>query len=125
MQQSLTKVLLGYIVSEAVDSFVDELKFRADTIGKYGTDACKPNKSELRSYWCFKEGGRHVDLYYQPSDLLLTLLANNPDEQEAKDAFYRAYPNDPLKALSECSKQYIPALSSNGDLSKVRPKVAV
>jgi len=123
IRDTVTKVLLGYIVSEAVGSFVDLLKFRLDVIEKYGTQACKPNKSELRSYWCFKEGGRHVDLYYHPSDLLLSLLANNPDEQAAKDLFFAAYPDDPLKAMAEFRNQYIPALSSGNDLSGVKPKV--
>lgn len=121
IKNTVTKVLLGYIVSEAVQSFVDILKFRPDVIEKYGTQACKPNKSELRSCWCFKEGGRHVDLYYNPSDLLLSLLANNPDEQAAKDLFFAAYPDDPLKAMGEFRKQYIPALTSGNDLSGVKP----
>jgi hypothetical protein len=53
IRDTVTKVLLGYIVAEAVDSFVDTLKFRHDVIEKYGTQASKPNKSELRSSWCF------------------------------------------------------------------------
>lgn len=121
---TVTKVLLGYIVSDAVKSFVDVLNFRTDVISKYGTYNCQPNKSELRSYWCFKEGGMHVDLYYQPSDLLLALLANNTDEQAARDLFYQAYPNQPLKAISEFTKQYIPALTSGSDLSNVKPKTS-
>lgn len=122
IKDTVTKVLLGYIVSEAVSSFVDILKFRADVIEKYGTQICKPNKSELRSCWCFKEGGRHVDLYYYPSELMLSLLANNVDEQEAKDLFFAAYQEDPLKAMAEFRDQYIPALSSGNDLTKVKPK---
>lgn len=121
IRDTVTKVLLGYIVSEAVDSFVDTLKFRRDVISKYGTQVCQPNISELRSYWCFKEGGRHVDLYYQPSDLLLTLLANNTDEQAARDLFYQAYPGNPLKAISEFRQQYIPALTSGNNLFNVKP----
>ena len=125
IRDTVTKVLLGYIVAEAVDSFVDTLKFRHDVIEKYGTQASKPNKSELRSSWCFKEGGRHVDLYYYPSDLLLGLLSNNPDEQAAKDLFFEAYPDDPLQAMGEYRKQYIPALSSGNGLNTVKPKVPV
>lgn len=124
IRDTVTKVLLGYIVSEAVDSFVDTLKFRADVISKYGTHVCKPNMSELRSYWCFKEGGSHVDLYYQPSDLLLTLLANNTNEQAARDLFFQAYPDNPLVAVSEFCRQYIPALASGHDLSNVKPLCA-
>lgn len=124
IRSTVTKVLLGYIVSEAVSSFVDTLKFRADVIAKYGTQSCIPNKSELRSCWCFKEGGRHVDLYYYPSDLMLSLLSNNVDEQEAKDLFFAAYPQNPLKAMAEFRDQYIPALSSGNTLVNVRPKIA-
>ncbi len=123
IRDTVTKVLLGYIVSEAVDAFVETLKFRHDVIEKYGTQACALNKSEMRSCWCFKEGGRHVDLYYYPPDLLLCLLANNTDEQAAKDRFFAAYPDDPLKAISEFRKQYIPALRSGNALSRVKPEV--
>lgn len=123
IRDTVTKVLLGYIVSEAVDGFVETLKFRHDVIEKYGTQACALNKSEMRSSWCFKEGGRHVDLYYYPPDLLLCLLANNTDEQAAKDRFFAAYPGDPLKAISEFRKQYIPALTSGNDLSGVKPNL--
>lgn len=123
IRSTVTKVLVGYVVAEAVGGFVDILKFRPDVIEKYGTQACEVNKSELRSCWCFKEGGRHVDLYYSPPDLLLCLLANNPDEQAAKDLFFAAYPDDPLQAISEFRQQYIPALKSGNDLATVRPRV--
>jgi len=121
IRDTVTKVLLGYIVAEAVGAFVETLKFRQEVIEKYGTGACALNKSEMRSCWCFKEGGRHVDLYYYPPDLLLCLLANNTDEQAAKDRFFAAYPGDPLKAISEFRKQYIPALRSGNDLSTLKP----
>jgi hypothetical protein len=69
----------------------------------------------------FKEGGRHVDLYYYPSDLLLSLLGNNPDEQAAKDLFFEAYSNNPLLAMAQYCKQYIPALTSSNGLKGVKP----
>jgi len=124
IRDTVTKVLLGNIVAGAVDDFADILKFRPDVIEKYGTLSCTPNKSELRSSWCFKEGDRHVDLFYYPSELLLCLLANNTDEQAAKDLFFAAYPGDPLRAISEFRQQYIPALRSGNALSRVKPSVS-
>lgn len=123
IRSTVTKILVGYLVAGAVDEFVDILKFPQRVIEKYATQACEVNKSELRSCWCYKEGTTHVDLYYNPSDWLLCLLANNTDEQAAKDLFFAAYPNDQLKALSEFRKQYIPALTSGNGLAGVRPEV--
>lgn len=122
IKATVTKQLLGYIVADAVDGFVEALKFRRDVIAKYATPVCALNKAQMRSSWCFKESGQHVDLYYYPSDLLLSLLANNTDEQAAKDLFFAAYPNDPLRAISEFRQQYIPALRSGNSLAGVRPK---
>lgn len=122
IKSTVTKQLLGYIVEEAVDGFVDILKFRRDIISKYSTPECALNKSQMRSSWCFKESGKHCDLYYYPSDLLLSILANNNDEQAAKDRFFAAYPDDSLRAISEFRKQYIPTLTSGGDISRIRPK---
>lgn len=122
IKATVTKVLLGYIVSDAVDSFVETLKFRRDVIEKYGTKKCETNKVQMRSSWCLKEGDRHIDLYYYPSDLLLSLLANNNDEQAARDRFFAAYPHDPLKALAEFRQQYVPALRSGISMADVKPK---
>ena len=102
IMETMRLKMVGWIVSDAVDSFV-ESGFRRKLVEKYTSRP--PEPSRLASYWLIRRDDDQIEVEYIPSDLLLAIIANNPDEQAARDRIMEMYSN-PLEGISAFAALY-------------------
>ncbi len=119
--QNIAYKLVGYITAEAVDSFVEILKYERQIIARYATEGYRPSARELRSNWVLKADGEHIELSYYPSPILLALVANNPDEQAARQRVM-AQAADPLQGVTDFAQQYCECLTRGQALATIAPE---
>jgi hypothetical protein len=119
MQTIFTK-MVGYITTEAIPS-LEEIGFRLDLLKDY-TNAEKSRDaqtSDLASRWIIKRGLLQIEALYIPSPLLLSLVANNEEEQAARDRVMALYPNDPLAGALAFCELYIHCIQNRIDLDEI------
>ena len=119
MQTIFTK-MVGYITTEAIPS-LEDIGFRADLLKDY-TNAEKSRDAQVRdlaSRWIIKRGLLQIEALYIPSPLLLSLVANNEEEQAARDRVMAMYPDDPLSGALAFSELYIHCIKNRLSLDLI------
>jgi hypothetical protein len=106
---NLSTKLVGRIQPAAVDNYVNILKFPRHIIQRNAGEAFFPKREAIYSQWLLEEGERYTFCRYYPAFLQLAVVANNPDEQNARSAYMKLY-DDPLQGLAAFTVEYISAL---------------
>lgn len=113
--QNLRTRLIGRIEPSALPSFVRLFGYSASSLARNASAQFFPNSREVFSRWLIDDGGLLIPVRYYPGFRSLAVVANNPDEQRAREAFLasvgKRYP-DRLSALSDFTEHYLQMLRS-------------
>ncbi|WP_414562604.1 MULTISPECIES: hypothetical protein [unclassified Anabaena] len=107
--QNLTTRLIGRIQPVAVDSFVSILKYPRDIISRNATESFFPRKEGIYSQWLLDDNGIYTFCRYYPGYEQLAVVANNPNEQTARQQTMLRY-NDKYEAISVFARQLVASL---------------
>jgi hypothetical protein len=116
IMQNMSYRITGRITSAASASFQKYLGYDPAIINRNASDAALPRVSDLYSYWLIEKDGRFWRTRFYPSEMTLASVANNQDEQAARDRIMSKYPDTligKLEGLGEFTEAYIPALKEN------------
>jgi hypothetical protein len=96
--QNLSTRLIGRIQPVAQKSFVDILQLAPDIVARNAGKNFYPAKEEMYSQWLLDEAGTQTFVRYYSPPVLLAVVANNPQEAAARQAFMAHY-GDPYQGL--------------------------
>lgn len=109
--QNLTTRLIGRIQPTAVDSFVQILKYPKEIIGRNATESFFPKKEGIYSQWLLDDNGIYTYARFYPAYNLLAVVANNPQEQAARNAALQLHSgHNKLVALTNFSKELVASI---------------
>lgn len=117
----LNVVMIGHIEHRAKDSFVEALKIDKEKLDYCANKGFKPSPSELRSHWLLSVDGNYTQCGYYPSELLLSLTANNLDESRARERVMAQY-EDPVEGAIAFMQLYSEARRSGKPMSEIAPQ---
>ena len=107
--QNLTTRLIGRIQPVAVDSFVNILKCPRAIIARNASESFFPRPEGVYSQWLLDDNGRYTFCRYYPGYEQLAVVANNPDEQAARQEMMERYSNK-YEAISAFARQLVSSL---------------
>jgi hypothetical protein len=107
--QNLTTRLIGRIQPVAVDSFVDILKYPREIIARNASESFFPRKEGIYSQWLLDDNGIYTFCRYYPGYEQLAVVANNPQEQAARQKAMQHY-RDKYEAISAFARQLVASL---------------
>ena len=102
--QNISTRLIGRIQPVAQESFIDILKLAPEIIARNASKTFYPSKEGLYSQWLLDESATTTYVRYYSPPILLAVVANNPKETAARQAFVDYY-GDPYQALVAFSKE--------------------
>lgn len=108
--QNLSTRLVGRIQPTAINSFVKYLDYPEEIISRNATESFFPKRESIYSQWLLDDSGVYTYCRFYPSYLQLAAVANNTDEQAARDAYMALYPGDRFKGLAEFATEMVAAL---------------
>jgi len=91
--QNLTTRLVGRIQPNAVDSFVNILKYPRQIVARNASEAFFPVADQIYSQWLVDENDTFTFCRYYPGYVQLAAVANNPDEARARTECLRSHPD--------------------------------
>ncbi len=109
--QNLTTRLIGRIQPVAVDSFESILKYPRDIISRNASESFFPRKEGVYSQWLLDDNGIYSFCRYYPGYEQLAVVANNPNEQTARNQFMQTH-EDKYEAISAFARQLIASLKN-------------
>jgi len=109
--QNLTTRLIGRIQPVAVDSFESILKYPRDIISRNASESFFPRKEGVYSQWLLDDNGIYSFCRYYPGYEQLAVVANNPNEQTARNQFMESY-KDKYEAISAFARQLVASLKN-------------
>ncbi|BAY82397.1 hypothetical protein NIES267_18770 [Calothrix parasitica NIES-267] len=109
--QNLTTRLIGRIQPVAVDSFESILKYPRDIISRNASESFFPRKEGVYSQWLLDDNGIYSFCRYYPGYEQLAVVANNPNEQTARNQFMETH-EDKYEAISAFAKQLVASLKN-------------
>jgi len=107
--QNLTTRLIGRIQPVAVDSFESILKYPRDIISRNASESFFPRKEGIYSQWLLDDNGIYSFCRYYPGYEQLAVVANNPNEQTARNQFMKTH-EDKYEAISAFARQLVASL---------------
>ncbi|XHX79266.1 MAG: hypothetical protein RBJ76_04855 [Stenomitos frigidus ULC029] len=107
--QNMSLRLVGRIQPNAVASFVKHLSYVEEIIAENATPKFFPQRESLYSRWLLDNNSTFTQCRFYSPYFQLGIVANNPHEQLARDAFMAAYP-DPYTAIAKFSTELASAL---------------
>jgi hypothetical protein len=107
--QNISTRLIGRIQPVAQQSFVDILKLSPEIVARNAGKNFYPAKEEMYSKWLLDEGGTQTFVRYYSPPILLAVVANNPHESAARQAFMAHY-GDPYQGLMAFAEELTAAL---------------
>ena len=120
IMQNMNTRLIGRIQVQAIESFTRLLYYERNIIAKNASESFFPKRSELYSNWLLDIDGTYTYCRYYPGALQIAAVANNPDEQEARDRVLSRYPPEKkLEALVDFANQYTAAIKNGVSLENV------
>lgn len=111
---NLDNIFCGYIKSRGIAE-MESLDFYPELLQQYATEAFKPSKEFLQSYWYLKRGDQHLEITHPPSNLLLALGATDPDEEAARNKIMGEY-DDEIEGLQAFAEVNVRAKRQGQDL---------
>ncbi|MGB3640820.1 MAG: hypothetical protein WBA39_25075 [Rivularia sp. (in: cyanobacteria)] len=109
--QNLTTRLIGRIQPVAVDSFESILKYPRDIISRNASESFFPRKEGVYSQWLLDDNGIYSFCRYYPGYEQLAVVANNPNEQTARNQFMETH-EDKYEAISAFARQLVASLKN-------------
>ncbi len=109
--QNLTTKLIGRIQPVAVDSFESILKYPRDIISRNASESFFPRKEGIYSQWLLDDNGIYSFCRYYPGYEQLAVVANNPNEQTARNQFMQTH-EDKYEAISAFARQLVASLKN-------------
>lgn len=109
--QNLTTRLIGRIQPVAVDSFESILKYPRDIISRNASESFFPRKEGVYSQWLLDDNGIYSFCRYYPGYEQLAVVANNPNEQTARNQFMQTH-EDKYEAVSAFARQLVASLKN-------------
>ncbi len=109
--QNLTTRLIGRIQPVAVDSFESILKYPRDIISRNASESFFPRKEGIYSQWLLDDNGIYSFCRYYPGYEQLAVVANNPNEQTARNQFMESH-EDKYEAISAFARQLVASLKN-------------
>ncbi|AFY56359.1 hypothetical protein Riv7116_3917 [Rivularia sp. PCC 7116] len=109
--QNLTTRLIGRIQPVAVDSFESILKYPRDIISRNASESFFPRKEGVYSQWLLDDNGIYSFCRYYPGYEQLAVVANNPNEQTARNQFMETHA-DKYEAISAFARQLVASLKN-------------
>ena len=107
--QNLTTRLIGRIQPVAVDSFTEILKYPRAIIARNASESFFPRPEGIYSQWLLDDNGRYTFCRYYPGYEQLAVVANNPEEQAARQQIMQRY-GDKYEAISAFARQLVSSL---------------
>jgi hypothetical protein len=107
--QNLSTRLIGRIQPVAQKSFVDILQLDPEIVARNAGKNFYPAKEEMYSKWLLDEAGTQTFVRYYSPPILLAVVANNPHEAAARQAFMDHY-GDPYQGLMAFADELTSAL---------------
>ena len=120
--QNLATRLIGRIQPNAVAAFVEHLKLPEEIIARNATESFFPKAEGVYSQWLLEEKAIFTYCRYYAPYQQLAVVANNPYEQKARDAFVAAYPDDAFEALALFAEELVAALRDGRKMQLPEPK---
>lgn len=102
--QNISTRLIGRIQPVAQESFVEILKLAPEIVARNASKTFYPSKEGLYSQWLLDESATTTYVRYYSPPILLAVVANNPHETVARQAFLDFY-GDPYRGLVAFSKE--------------------
>jgi hypothetical protein len=122
--QNISTRLIGRIQPVAQQSFVDILKLSPEIVARNAGKNFYPAKEEMYSKWLLDEAGTQTFVRYYSPPILLAVVANNPHESAARQAFMAHY-GDPYQGLMAFAEELQSSLRDSRPLqlpvAKVEP----
>ena len=109
--QNLTTRLIGRIQPVAVDSFESILKYPRDIISRNASESFFPKKEGVYSQWLLDDNGIYSFCRYYPGYEQLAVVANNPNEQTARNQFMETH-EDKYEAISAFARHLVASLKN-------------
>ena len=107
--QNLTTRLIGRIQPVAVDSFAEILKYPRSIIARNASESFFPRPEGVYSQWLLDDNGLYTFCRYYPGYEQLAVVANNPEEQAARQRTMGRY-GDKYEAISAFARQLVSSL---------------
>ncbi|MEM9817781.1 MAG: hypothetical protein AAF827_15440 [Cyanobacteria bacterium P01_D01_bin.6] len=119
VMQNMNVRLIGRIQSMAVEAFVRLLNYEREIIAKNATESFFPKRSELYSNWLLDIDGISIYCRYYPGAVQIAAVANNPDEQVARDRVLAQFRGRKLEGMARFAELYANAIRNGGSLDEL------
>ena len=116
VMQNMNVRLIGRIQAMAVEAFVRLLNYERMIIAKNATESFFPKKSELYSNWLLDIDGTYLYCRYYPGAVQIAAVANNPDEQLARDRVFAQYQGRKLEGMARFADAYANTIRNGSSL---------
>ncbi|UFP97141.1 type IV secretory system conjugative DNA transfer family protein [Gloeobacter morelensis] len=111
---NMTTKCIGRIQESAVKSFVDILQIPEEIVRKASSEAFYPDPNGIYSKWFIQQSGRITETRFYPGTRLLGVVANNRDEQAARNRAFAEH-GDKYRAIAHFSDQLVTSIRSRTD----------
>ena len=118
--QNMSVFLTGRIKETAVESFVKYLRYDEKIISKNAGKSFFPQRSGLYSNWLVDAGGMLTHCRYYPSEVQLGIVANNMEEQAARNRVLQRFKGNKLKGYVEFSRLYAEAIRNGKSMEDIQ-----
>jgi hypothetical protein len=109
---NMTTRLVGRIQATAVDAFVDILKYPREIISRNASESFFPKKESIYSQWLVDDMDTFTQARFYPAFGLLAAVANNPNEQQARDLAMRRH-SDKFVGLNTFAKELVASIRAS------------
>ena len=120
IMQNMSVFMTGRIKETAVESFVKYLRYDEKIISKNAGKSFFPQRSGLYSNWLVDAGGMLSHCRYYPSEVQLGIVANNMEEQAARNRVLQRFKGQKLKAYVEFSRLYAEAIRNGKTMESIQ-----
>ncbi|MBD2033537.1 DUF87 domain-containing protein [Leptolyngbya sp. FACHB-321] len=122
--QNLSTRLVGRIQPNAVASFVKYLNYDESIIARNATASFFPKREGIYSQWLLDNNVTFTFCRYYSPYFQLGIVANNPHEQRARDAFAAAY-SDRFTAVAKFATELCASLRDGRKMRLPKPRTAI
>ena len=91
---NLQNIFCGGLQDISINRLCNDLGFRREILEKYVGKGISHTRQE--SYWYWKRDTQHVEVSFNPSSMLMGLVATGKEEVALRDRILEHYPHDPI-----------------------------
>lgn len=120
IMQNISVVMTGRIKETAVSSFVKYLRYSEQIISQNASKSFFPQRAGLYSNWLVDAGGLLTHCRFYPSELQLAIVANNMEEQAARNRVLSRFQGRKIEGYIEFSRLYADAIRNSRDMESIK-----